>query len=106
VSVLINKIFIHSFVVDCGALRGQRRSADRRRAGPGVGGRAEGARGPATASRRLPGAGDQHPELDRCATYGPITIAFRARFEYDSSTIRARFEHDTTSYEELCAFEQ
>jgi len=27
--------------------------------------------------------------------YGPITIA-----------IRARFEHDTTSYEELCAFEQ
>ena len=28
------------------------------------------------------------------------------RFEHDSSTIRARFEHDTTSYEELCAFEQ
>jgi len=38
--------------------------------------------------------------------YGPITIAIGARFEYDSSTIRARFEHDTTSYEELCAFEQ
>jgi len=38
--------------------------------------------------------------------YGPITIAIRARFEYDSSTIRARFERDTTSYEELCAFEQ
>ena len=30
-----------------------------------------------------------------CACYGPITIA-----------IRARFERDTTSYEELCAFEQ
>jgi len=35
------------------------------------------------------------------------------RFEHDSATtryemrtIRARFEHDTTSYEELCAFEQ
>jgi len=44
---------------------------------------------------------------------GPITIAIRARFEHDSATtryemrmIRARFEHDTTSYEELCAFEQ
>ena len=39
-------------------------------------------------------------------TYGPITIAIRARFEYDSTTIRLRFERDTTSYEELCAFEQ
>jgi len=29
--------------------------------------------------------------------YGPITIAIRARFEYDSSTIRAR--HATTRYE-------
>ena len=38
--------------------------------------------------------------------YGPITIAIRARFEYDSTTIRLRFERDTTSYEELCAFEQ
>jgi len=44
---------------------------------------------------------------------GPNTIAIRARFEYDSSTIRlqhatrcVRFERDTTSYEELCAFEQ
>jgi len=37
---------------------------------------------------------------------GPITIAIRARFEYDSTTIRLRFERDTTSYEELCAFEQ
>ena len=27
-------------------------------------------------------------------------------FELDSSTIRVRFEHATTSYEELCAFEQ
>ena len=44
---------------------------------------------------------------------GPITIAIRARFDYDSTTIRlqhatrcVRFEYDTTSYEELCAFEQ
>ena len=44
---------------------------------------------------------------------GPITIAIRARFDYDSATtryemrtIRLRFEYDTTSYEELCAFEQ
>jgi len=28
------------------------------------------------------------------------------RYEHDSSTIRVRFECDTTSYEELCAFEQ
>ena len=27
--------------------------------------------------------------------YGPITIAIRARFEYDSSTIRARFGYNT-----------
>ena len=47
------------------------------------------------------------------AVNGPITIAIRARFEYDSTTIRlqhatrcVRFEYDTTSYEELCAFEQ
>jgi len=33
--------------------------------------------------------------LDVSGLKGPITIA-----------IRARFEHDTTSYEELCAFEQ
>ena len=46
-------------------------------------------------------------------TNGPITIAIRARFDYDSATtryemrtIRLRFEYDTTSYEELCAFEQ
>jgi len=37
---------------------------------------------------------------------GPITIAIRARFDYDSTAIRLRFEYDTTSYEELCAFEQ
>ena len=44
---------------------------------------------------------------------GPITIAIRVRFELDSATtryemrtIRVRFEHVTTSYEELCAFEQ
>ena len=30
-------------------------------------------------------------------TYGPITIAIRARFEYDSSTIR--LQHATTRYE-------
>ena len=28
------------------------------------------------------------------------------RYEHDSTTIRLRFEYDTTSYEELCAFEQ
>ena len=49
----------------------------------------------------------------RCTANGPITIAIRARFELDSATtryemrtIRVRFEHATTSYEELCAFEQ
>jgi len=31
------------------------------------------------------------------ATYGPITIAIRARFEYDSSTIQ--LQHATTRYE-------
>jgi len=30
-------------------------------------------------------------------TYGPITIAIRARFEYDSTTIR--LQHATTRYE-------
>ena len=29
-----------------------------------------------------------------------------ATTRYEMRTIRARFEHDTTSYEELCAFEQ
>jgi len=33
--------------------------------------------------------------------YGPITIAIRARFEYDSSTIR--LQHATTRYEVFCA---
>ena len=42
----------------------------------------------------------------RSTCNGPITIAIRARFEYDSTTIRLRFQRDTTSYEELCAFEQ
>ena len=31
------------------------------------------------------------------STYGPITIAIRARFEYDSTTIR--LQHATTRYE-------
>ena len=31
------------------------------------------------------------------AIYGPITIAIRARFEYDSTTIR--LQHATTRYE-------
>ena len=55
---------------------------------------------------------DNHRSSD-AVCYGPITIAIRARFEHDSATtryemrtIRARLEHDTTSYEELCAFEQ
>ena len=30
-------------------------------------------------------------------SYGPITIAIRARFEYDSTTIR--LQHATTNYE-------
>ena len=54
-----------------------------------------------------------HDRLSADVSYGPITIAIRARFEYDSTTIRlqhatrcVRFEYDTTSYEELCAFEQ
>jgi len=35
-----------------------------------------------------------------------ILMGLQLRYEHDSSTIRARFERDTTSYEELCAFEQ
>ena len=39
-----------------------------------------------------------------CIGYGLITIAIRARFEYDSTTIRLRFgyntlQHATTRYE-------
>ena len=33
----------------------------------------------------------------RDVSYGPITIAIRARFEYDSSTIQ--LQHATTRYE-------
>ena len=55
-----------------------------------------------TVKARKPATSLQHRE----PTNGPITIAIRARFEYDSTTIRLRFERDTTSYEELCAFEQ
>ena len=33
-------------------------------------------------------------------------IVLWAYYNCDTSTIRVRFEHDTTSYEELCAFEQ
>ena len=37
----------------------------------------------------------------------PIVMGLlQLRYEHDSSTIRLRFERDTTSYEELCAFEQ
>ena len=32
--------------------------------------------------------------------------SLRAYYNCDTSTIRVRFERDTTSYEELCAFEQ
>ena len=37
--------------------------------------------------------------------YGPITIAIRARFEYDSSTIRSRFGYNTLQHATrfLCA---
>jgi len=45
--------------------------------------------------------------------YEHDSSTIRARFEHDSATtryemrtIRVRFERDTTSYEELCAFEQ
>jgi len=31
-------------------------------------------------------------------SYGPITVAIRARFEYDSSTIRARFSYNTLQH--------
>jgi len=31
-------------------------------------------------------------------SYGPITIAIRAPFEYDSSTIRARFSYNTLQH--------
>ena len=33
-------------------------------------------------------------------------IVLWAYYNCDTSTIRVRFEHNTTSYEELCAFEQ
>ena len=36
----------------------------------------------------------------------PVMGLLQLRYEHDSSTIRLRFERDTTSYEELCAFEQ
>jgi len=45
--------------------------------------------------------------------YEHDSSTIRVRFEHDLATtryemrtIRARFEHDTTSYDELCAFEQ
>jgi len=45
--------------------------------------------------------------------YEHDSSTIRPRFDYDSATtryemrtIRLRFERDTTSYEELCAFEQ
>ena len=45
--------------------------------------------------------------------YEHDSSTIRLRFDYDSATaryemrtIRLRFERDTTSYEELCAFEQ
>ena len=58
-----------------------------------------------------------HQSIDWCrllwAYYNCDTSTIRVRFEHDSATtryemrtIRVRFERDTTSYEELCAFEQ
>ena len=35
------------------------------------------------------------PYADAYSHYGPITIAIRARFEYDSTTIRLRFGYNT-----------
>ena len=37
------------------------------------------------------------PDRQLNAPYGPITIAIRARFDYDSTTIR--LQHATTRYE-------
>jgi len=44
------------------------------------------------------------PRYDR--RFVGIMGLLQLRYEHDSSTIRLRFERDTTSYEELCAFEQ
>jgi len=46
--------------------------------------------------------------LDAHVHSPPMTVMglLQLRYEHDSSTIRLRFERDTTSYEELCAFEQ
>jgi len=44
-----------------------------------------------------------------CPRRAPVLFfmgLLQLRYEHDSSTIRLRFERDTTSYEELCAFEQ
>jgi len=41
---------------------------------------------------------------DVCTDYYAPTLW--AYYNCDTSTIRLRFEYDTTSYEELCAFEQ
>ena len=38
------------------------------------------------------------PRLLDVAPNGPITIAIRARFEYDSSTIRSRFGYNTLQH--------
>jgi len=57
-------------------------------------------------------------QITNWAVFGEIqtaTTTFIARltrfrlwayYNCDTSTIRVRFEYDTTSYEELCAFEQ
>ena len=51
------------------------------------------AEGPRVASCQLKSC--QLPHNSPETTYGPITIAIRARFEYDSNTIRLRFGYNT-----------
>ena len=44
--------------------------------------------------------------LTHTRAHAELMGLLQLRYEHDSSTIRLRFERDTTSYEELCAFEQ
>ena len=50
---------------------------------------------------------DQPPDLQTISHDNANVMGLlQLRYEHDSSTIRVRLERDTTSYEELCAFEQ
>ena len=49
----------------------------------------------------------RHTQLNSTENYGRRCLTpLGAYYNCDTSTIRVRFERDTTSYEELCAFEQ